>query len=841
MKKLIAAMLVLIMVLAVVPTAAFAAEALNTGGYGTFSYEKGKRDVTLEVYLDDTKVFSEVKDIKSVATSPSFKASEGYFIKKVEISNGTWGTASSALSPSPKSKEYSGVLTLHLGNPTIKLYLVKSCKLTVEYQYTDKSAGNSDIKKYQGYTREIYPGEEFKSNEWNYYDEKDVREYYTSSVKDGNGNDVNVKGTAITGRYFNGTITEDATYTVTFAPANTKDFLEINSYEGRGVIGNNMNADFRYYGYEISGENGANKVYIVKDGKLTPDASKNKDNADPSIIIKDGKTYKYVFAGLGGDLAQIKDVYYDSSEQNWYYIYRWVTSFDAIDVSWTNTVGPIRIPATEEGRINFVYKETTNSHILNYDANGGKNAPEKQEEKTSAPSATFTIPQTTPTRDGYDFLGWADDANATKAQYMPGNTITVSGEETIYAVWKKDIGPIPSPDPVALVGNITVKCVNAVENHEEKQTPLIEGSYTVSPIVDNRATVKIKSGEYVKFYNGQVTGVTHTITGDTEKTINIEYNDEQKTWVVVGENATPVVFTVQHDVPMGDNGFVRVKKDFMGLPNGTFPNEALFKVKQGDKEIANIYVNQNNDWGANETTPLSPGEYTVEEIINSEVQVDGYILTKPDAQSFTIEAGQIKEVTFTNEYEETFPGVITVKKTVESNDLADKNKEFNFKVTVITGPNPDPSGPPIAKSANAFKAPAVRAVDKTATNKDFERENGIPTLYFNLKDGDMMTISNLPVGFTYRVEELDADGYTVTVNNETTTSKDVGLTKENPKMTLEFKNTKGSTPTPTPTPYNGGGGYYYPTTTPVPVIVIPPKTGDMTLLQYIARLLGLVR
>lgn len=103
-----------------------------------------------------------------------------------------------------------------------------------------------------------------------------------------------------------------------------------------------------------------------------------------------------------------------------------------------------------------------------------------------------------------------------------------------------------------------------------------------------------------------------------------------------------------------------------------------------------------------------------------------------------------------------------------------------------------------------------------------------------------MTISNLPVGFTYRVEELDADGYTVTVNNETTTSKDVGLTKENPTETLNFKNTRGSTPTPTP--YNGGGhGHYHPTTTPVPVMVIPPKTGDMTLLQYIARLLGLVR
>ena len=192
---------------------------------------------------------------------------------------------------------------------------------------------------------------------------------------------------------------------------------------------------------------------------------------------------------------------------------------------------------------------------------------------------------------------------------------------------------------------------------------------------------------------------------------------------------------------------------------------------------------------------------------------------------------------------DTFPGVITVKKTVDSNVPTDKDNEFKFKVTVLipTGPSPDPSGPPIAKSANAAKAPAVRSANKTAIKYDFEDENGIPTLYFNLKDGDMMTISDLPVGLTYRVEELDADGYTVTVNNETTTSKDVVLTKENPEMTLNFKNTKGSTPTPTPTPYNGGGGHshYHPTTTPVPVMVIPPKTGDMTVWQSILHFFGI--
>ena len=38
---------------------------------------------------------------------------------------------------------------------------------------------------------------------------------------------------------------------------------------------------------------------------------------------------------------------------------------------------------------------------------------------------------------------------------------------------------------------------------------------------------------------------------------------------------------------------------------------------------------------------------------------------------------------------------------------------------------------------------------------------------------------------------------------------------------------------------SSGGGYYYHTTTPVPVIVIPPKTGDMTVWQSILHFLGI--
>ena len=62
------------------------------------------------------------------------------------------------------------------------------------------------------------------------------------------------------------------------------------------------------------------------------------------------------------------------------------------------------------------------------------------------------------------------------------------------------------------------------------------------------------------------------------------------------------------------------------------------------------------------------------------------------------------------------------------------------------------------------------------------------------------------------------------ISNVFTDAKTVNITFENVKK-------------------SGGGGHshYHPDPTPVPVMVIPPKTGDMTLLQYIARLLGLVR
>lgn len=94
---------------------------------------------------------------------------------------------------------------------------------------------------------------------------------------------------------------------------------------------------------------------------------------------------------------------------------------------------------------------------LQYDANGGMNAPAAQTYGTNSKyekSHSFTVSSSLPVRDGYTFLGWADTASATTAKYQPGSSCLASAAsipgygggsvtKTIYAVWKASTPPTP--------------------------------------------------------------------------------------------------------------------------------------------------------------------------------------------------------------------------------------------------------------------------------------------------------------------------------------------------------------------------------------------------------------
>ena len=176
-----------------------------------------------------------------------------------------------------------------------------------------------------------------------------------------------------------------------------------------------------------------------------------------------------------------------------------------------------------------------------------------------------------------------------------------------------------------------------------------------------------------------------------------------------------------------------------------------------------------------------------------------------------------------------------------SGEGADKTKEFDFTITLLE----------YHDNAEVTSQPGYYPLSGICTVGGVTFTNGEAA--FKLKDGESFTITGIPNHLQYKVEEDALSGYTVKVNGSTgssisgafTDAKTVDITFENVKESGTNPTPSPSTdpsPTPTPTPGGGNGGghsHYHPYATPVPVIVIPPKTGDMTIWQSILHFLGI--
>ncbi len=79
-----------------------------------------------------------------------------------------------------------------------------------------------------------------------------------------------------------------------------------------------------------------------------------------------------------------------------------------------------------------LYAGWSQGYILSYDANGGTGRPDKQ---TKLPGETLLISWDAPRREGFYFLGWAENADAETASYLPGENYTQDADVTLYALW----------------------------------------------------------------------------------------------------------------------------------------------------------------------------------------------------------------------------------------------------------------------------------------------------------------------------------------------------------------------------------------------------------------------
>ena len=290
--------------------------------------------------------------------------------------------------------------------------------------------------------------------------------------------------------------------------------------------------------------------------------------------------------------------------------------------------------------------------------------------------------------------------------------------------------------------------------------------------------------------------------------------------------------------PLPDDGEGRliIEKKIVGLSQEgakTLIDKDFITYQVGNAEsqpakLNNLTADQNG-FTATFTTDIkipANGEVTVTVTEKkTDAAVDDHKLTVSGdyQQTVTIKERETQVVSFTNTYESTQPpldtGTLTVTKTVTGNE-GDKNKDFTFTVTLkrpeITV---DALATPII---NATPGTSAAPTPVTETYDGVTFINGVAT--FTLKHNESKTIKGIPADMTYTVTESDNAGYTVTMSGNT------GTIKAGETSTAAFNNYKAG---------DSGHSYYYPTATPVPVIVIPPKTGDMTVWQSILHFLGI--
>ncbi len=91
-----------------------------------------------------------------------------------------------------------------------------------------------------------------------------------------------------------------------------------------------------------------------------------------------------------------------------------------------------------------VWMESLSFYNIYYDANGGQGEPQSAQ---ILKGTNATISMQKPTREGYEFLGWSTNKQATTAQYTPGSTYTAQTDLELYAIWKaKSLSLIIDPN-----------------------------------------------------------------------------------------------------------------------------------------------------------------------------------------------------------------------------------------------------------------------------------------------------------------------------------------------------------------------------------------------------------
>lgn len=199
------------------------------------------------------------------------------------------------------------------------------------------------------------------------------------------------------------------------------------------------------------------------------------------------------------------------------------------------------------------YRFDAETFTLIYHANGGSNAPAKQ-----TGNGAVQLSDAIPVRTGYDFLGWAESAGATAAQYQPGASYDLKKNTTLYAVWKSNSPDQPGTPEVNPTANavLYVRSSATVEYRADVTlTARAEGvpaGYVLTVYEDGKACA-VGSNEAVSYHVGSMTG---------GRTLTVRVTDAAG---AVQKDGSGAALSRTAEIKVSDSFFARLIAFFKGL------------------------------------------------------------------------------------------------------------------------------------------------------------------------------------------------------------------------------------------------------------------------------------
>lgn len=430
--------------------------------------------------------------------------------------------------------------------------------------------------------------------------------------------------------------------------------------------------------------------------------------------------------------------------------------------------------------------ETLNQYDVTYDANGGEGTPEAQVKKHNI---ELTLSSTVPTLAGHTFKGWTNVENPAldaAVEYTAGGTYTANEGVTLYAVWK--------------LATAEYKVVHKQQNldgsaYVEKETETLSGN--------TGAETAAVAKPYEGFTAQTITQGTIAADGSTVVVILYDRNSYELTWNDgTNKNTTAVKYgaTITKPANPSKTGYTFGGWD-EGIPD-TMPAEDLTFNAVWNANTVTVTLNANGgkigDAETKEITVTYDGKYTT---LTDAPTKDGYAF----AGWFTQQTGGTEvtadtAVTNANNhplYAHWTANTYTVKFHAGTGAGSMEDQSFTYDAEAK------------ALSANEFTAPSENHVfagwdtneaattavytDKQAVKNLTAEANGVIDLYavwkqnvytitYNNDPESVTTTTNLPATYStdakLEIPNPEATGYTFagwtsTALNITTATKDL--------------------------------------------------------------------